>query len=279
MEGGVIKKLRDLQAFKIPCRHELVTNVLNSQQRDLEKESDFQVYLDENKGALYLEDLPQAPIWLELCEYLQGKLTPFPLLRIPLSAECESISHNSELSFNSLFLALMASYKCLPSFNVPSTLGEQTFQLRCLIWALKKSQEECFGVVNEVCYSGIEFLARLATFNGVSLVFDKIEFGPLGSLPQGKAKWALKRGFTHRKPSEWLPQLRKNFSVLDDLSHLIQNQLWAVKEANSVKVERVGATLLSFIGNDSETRSLSAFSSTGTQIEHWMRAVEFKGFH
>ena len=255
-----------------------MTNFLNSQKRDLEREIDFQIYLDENKEALTLDELRQPPISLDLCEYLQGYHIPFPSIRIPLTEERESITHTLEISTNSLFLALMASFKCLPSFNNPSTLGEQIFHLRCLIWALGRSQEDCCGVVNEKCYSGLEFLARIASENGISLIFEEISFGPPGALPQGKAKWAIKRGFAHRKPSGWIPQLRKNFSVLEDLSQLIQTQLWSVKTADSVRTERLGATLLSFAGNDSETRSLSAFAPTNTQIENWMRAVEFKGF-
>ena len=125
-----------------------------------------------------------------------------------------------------------------------------------------------FGVENGVYINGLDFLARTASEYGCFLVFDQVEFGSLDSPPQGKAKWEPKRGFNHRKPSDWLRQLRKNFSVLDDLSSLIQNLHWAAKSDTSVRTERVGETLLSFARNDSESRSLSVFLLSTLMSNH-----------
>ena len=125
---------------------------------------------------------------------------------------------------------------------------------------------------------GLEFLGRTAPEYGCFLVFDHIDFGTWESFSQGKAKWAPGMGFTHRKTTGWAPQLRKNFSVLYDLSSLIQNLRWSVNAGPSVKTERIGPAILSFAGNDSETRILSVSPSLATQIDPWMRVIGLKVF-
>ena len=227
------EKLRNVQSI-------FCDNFLDSLANTGELECDIQVFIDENKTCQSLADLPDCPLTI----FLRGYTTPInfahPKITLPLSSRGGILT---EISYDKLFLGLAVTFQMLPAFDrsspplsavdVPSSVQKKE-QLLHLAASLANAQEGFWGVVNGALLPGLDFLGRLATDYGVSLIYDENPDSFLVHPPSvkdvqltAKAKRVAKYERFHRNVGPIIPFLRKYPTALEDFSAFALEFRWA----------------------------------------------------
>ena len=175
-----------------------------------------------------------------------------PVISTPYSVDFPQVEPAEGLNYNNIFLALAITFMVLPSYerrppadyeNLPS-LETRKSHILSLGIALTHAQE-CFGgMIDGVCYPGLEFLSRLASAFGVQATFFPVEEEDLDFLhsydpSRVKIRHFSKVGRYRRGAQEVLHFLIIYPSALEDLSSFILDLEWSRMESFTKQVTQM----------------------------------------